>query len=168
MQRVNNHFSSRGIDWIFSPPSAPFVGGFSERIVKAFEKVFYSLLDEHEVGADAFHTLVVVAEGIVNSRPLTPVSSNPEDFDVLTPNSLLNPMTTMMTTTTSLPPPSESPPSIHLHHWRHVRNLADGFWKRFKKEYASTLQQRRRWTSTRRSVSVGDVVLIAENTPRDE
>ena len=136
-------------------------------MVKAFKKVLYSLLDKHEVAADSFHTLVVVAEGIVNSRPLSPVSSDPEDFDVLTPNSLLHPMTTTMTTTTTLPPSSESPPSILLHRWRHVRNLADGFWKRFKKEYTSTLQQRRKWTSTRRNVSVGDVVLIAENSPRD-
>ena len=167
MEKVNNQFSSRGIEWIFSPPSAPFVGGFFERMVKAFKKVFYSLLDKHEVGADAFHTLVVVAEGIVNSRPLSSVSSDPEDFDVLTPNSLLHPMTTT-TTTTTLPPSSESPPTILLHRWRHVRSLADGFWKRFKKEYTSTLQQRRKWTSARRNVSIGDVVLIAENSPRDE
>ena len=95
MEKVNNQFSSRGIEWTFSPPSAPHVGGFFERMVKAFKKVLYTLLDKHDVGADAFLTLVVVAEGIVNSRPLSPVPNDPEDFDVLSPNSLLHPMTTL-------------------------------------------------------------------------
>ena len=36
------------------------------------------------------------------------------------------------------------------------------------KEYISSLQQRRKWTATRRNLAVGDVVLIAESTPRDE
>ena len=32
----------------------------------------------------------------------------------------------------------------------------------------TSLQQRRKWTSNRRNVAVGDIVLIAENAPRDE
>ena len=48
-------------------------------MVKAFKKVLYTLLDKYEVGADAFHTLVVVAEGIVNSRPLSPISNDRDD-----------------------------------------------------------------------------------------
>ena len=39
-----------------------------------------SILDKNEEGADAFHTLVVVAEGIINSRPITPVSTDPGAF----------------------------------------------------------------------------------------
>ena len=35
-------------------------------------------------------------------------------------------------------------------------------------ESTSTLQQRRKWTGKRRNLDVGDVVLVAENTPRDE
>ena len=34
-------------------------------------------------------TLLVVAEGIINNRPLTPASDDPNDLEPLTPNHLL-------------------------------------------------------------------------------
>ena len=85
-----------------------------ERLVKLFKKVFNALLDKNDIGADAFHTLVVVAEGIINSRPITPVSSDPNDFDALTPNSFLNPGVVATESTQILPPSSELPPRILL------------------------------------------------------
>ena len=39
----------------------------------------------------ALQTLVVEIEGIVNRRPLTPSSNNPDDFEALTPAHLLYP-----------------------------------------------------------------------------
>ena len=75
---------------------------------------------------------------------------------------------TSFTSAAILPPSEEVSPSILLNRWRHTRNLADGFWKRFRREYISTLQQRRKWTKSRRNLEVGDVVLVADNTPRDE
>ena len=122
------------------------------------------------VSAGSFQTLVAVAEGIVNSRPLTPVSNDPDVFNFLSPNSLLHPKTTATTITTTkiLPPSIDAPPSVLLRHWRHVRSLADAFWKRFTKEYVSSLQQRRKWTAIRRNLRIGDVVLVAENSSRDE
>ena len=168
MERVNNQLAPCGIEWFFSPPSSPHSGGFFEIMVKSFKKIFYSLLDKHEVSTDAFHTLVVIAEGIVNSRPLTPVSNDPDDFSSITPNSLLHPLLTETTTTMMLPPSSDPPPPILLHRWRHVRSLADAFWKRFQREYVSTLQRRRKWMASRRNIMIGDLVLVSENSPRDE
>ena len=34
-------------------------------------------------------TLLVIAEGIINNRPLTPASDDPNDLEPLTPNHLL-------------------------------------------------------------------------------
>ena len=89
-----------------------------------------SILDKNEDGADAFHTLVVVAEGIINSRPITPVSTDPNDFEVLTPNSFLHPGVAATESSQILPPSSELPPRILIQSWRHVRNLVDAFWRR--------------------------------------
>ena len=98
-----------------------------ERLVKSFKKVVNALLDKNDIGADAFHTLVVVAEGILNSHPITPISSDPNDFDALTPNSFLNPGVVTTESVQILPPSSKIPPRILLSTWRHVRNLADAF-----------------------------------------
>ena len=92
---------------------------------------------------DAFHSLTVDADGLVDPRPPAPVPlhSDPDDFDWITPISPHGPLhcgpeqpkiqtalITKTTTTTTLPPPSDSPPPIILHHWRHVRILVNVFW----------------------------------------
>ena len=168
-ERVNAEFAPKGIEWFFNPPLAPHTGGMFERLVKSFMRGFVSLNGDRDLTADVFHTLLIMAEGILNSRPLTPVSNDPDDFDCLTPNPFLHPgVTTTKVTTNIIPPTTDVPPSILLKHWRHVQSLTDAFWKRFTREYISTLQQRRKWTGKRRNLDVGDVVLVVENTPRDE
>jgi len=51
--------------------------------------------------------------------------------------------------------------------WRQVQYLANQFWTRWKKEYLQILQQRQKWTVSKRNMKVGDIVLIKdEDTPR--
>lgn len=51
--------------------------------------------------------------------------------------------------------------------WRQVQYLADLFWKRWVKEYLPRLQERQRGTDTRRNFTVGDIVLLVdESSPR--
>ena len=46
--------------------------------------------------------------------------------------------------------------------------LADIFWKRWSKEYLPLLQKRQKWTTIRKNLAVGDIVLVsAENSPRN-
>ena len=65
-----------------------------ERLVESFKKVFHAPRDKNEIGADAFQTLVVIAEGTLDTRPLTPVSTDPRNFEELTPNTFPHPGTT--------------------------------------------------------------------------
>ena len=69
---------------------------------------------------------------------------------------------------TILPPSFDSPPPVLLRRWKHVRTLADAFWKRWVHEYLATLQVRQKWLSPQRSFEKGDLVLIVETTPRDQ
>ena len=48
--------------------------------------------------------------------------------------------------------------------WRQVQHLADIFWKRWKKEYLSQLQIRLKWNERKRNVTVGDVVLMQDDS----
>ncbi|KFD53992.1 hypothetical protein M513_05259 [Trichuris suis] len=51
--------------------------------------------------------------------------------------------------------------------WKHQQSLIAHFWKRWQKEYTTTLSVRNKWCGVRHSPMVGDVVLVAEeNTPR--
>ena len=158
----------QGIEWKFSPPSAPHTGGIWERLVCLVKKVLKGLMEKHEVSSDVFHTLVVQAEGILNSRPLTAASTSPDDFKPLTPNDILHPGVLPTPPLEILPPAMEPAPRVLLKRWQHVRALADGFWKRWQREYVSLLQSRGKWTRVRPNIKVGDLNLVVETTPRHE
>ena len=48
--------------------------------------------------------------------------------------------------------------------WCQVQYLADQFWKRWSKEYLPLLQPRSKWHWERRNLSVGDIVLLVDDT----
>ena len=53
--------------------------------------------------------------------------------------------------------------------YRQSQAIVEHFWKRWLKEYVPHLTERRKWTTDRRNVEVGDLVLIIEpNTPRGQ
>ena len=107
------------------------------------------------------------AESIVNCCPLTverltdPLASEP-----LTPNHLLT-----LKTHVVLPPPGkfESPDLYSRKRWRRVQYLANQFWLRWQKEYCTPLQKRQKWTTPKRSMKIGDVILVCDDdSPRNQ
>ena len=108
---------------------------------------------------ERLHTLMCEVESIINSRPLTQSSDDPNDLGVITPNDLL------LMKPTRGPPGEFIPKDVYARHrWRQVQYIADIFWKRWVREYLPALQERQRWLQPRRSLQVGDVVLIADHT----
>ena len=103
-------------------------------------------------------------ECIVNNRPLTSVSSDPNDFEPLTPNHLL-----FLKTDRLLPPGIFDVKDIYSRkQWRQVQYLANVFWRRWQKEYLPLLQQRQKWTHPEHNLSINDVVLVVDNNlPRN-
>ena len=78
------------IEWVFSPPMASHHNGHFERLIRTVRKVLYALLTSNvRLTDDVFQTALTECEGILNSRPLVPASSDVEDCDPITPNHLL-------------------------------------------------------------------------------
>ena len=156
-----------GIDWKFNPPTGSNMGGVWECMVRTVRKVLTGLLQEYgsRLDSDSFHTLLCEVEAIVNSRPITNVSSDPQDQEPLTPNHIL----TLRSSVTVPPPGVFQREDMYLkRRWRQVQYLADLFWSRWKKEYMLLLQKRSKWNESRRNLQPGDVVLIKDdNTPRN-
>ncbi len=93
---------------------------------------------------------------IVNARPLVPVSTDPEAPLILTPATLLTQKFSAV-----LPPPGEfSEKDLLVRQWRQVQSLANTFWNRWRKEYLTTLQNRRKWQNESSNLQTGDVVLL--------
>ena len=120
-----------------------------------------SMLLEHgrrSLTHEVLTTFLTEASSIINSRPLIPVSTDPENPFVLTPSTLLTPKSD---TTPDIAPDVDQD-NLLRKQWKRVQHLSSIFWKRWKVEYLNALQRRHKWTSPQRNVSTGDVVLIRD------
>ena len=77
------------INWIFNPPKSPHMGGIWERMVRSVKEVMHGIIRDHVLTDPQLYTVLTEVELIVNSRPLTHVSTDVRDLEPLTPNHLL-------------------------------------------------------------------------------
>ena len=137
----NKHMESwmqqQEIEWIFQPSHASHHGGHFERHIRTIRNILQALLLEQPINVndDNLNTLFCEIECIINSRPLTELSDDPNDLEPLTPNHLLS-----MKGGVSFPPGVFQKSDIYLYRrWKQVQYLADLFWVRWKREYIPLL-----------------------------
>lgn len=151
--KVNKFASERCITWHFIPPVAPHYGGLWETSVKILSVLGDSLFTFEEL-----NTFAIEVEGILNSRSITSLSSDPNDLLVLTPAHCLigKPLTT-------LPEGDVLPvPANRLSTWEHISKVRQDFWARWSFEYLNELQIRTKWIKNGPKIVVGAVVPIKD------
>jgi len=155
--------TSKNIKWTFNPPYAPHFGGVFETMIKAAKKAIVAILGNSNVTDEELMTAFTSAEALINSRPLTYQSANPQDDIPLTPNHLLHGQVGGM-----FAPETTSEEAYHaLKRWRRVQELTRHFWKRWLQEWIPSLSPRNKWLEVRNNLKVGDVVLaLMSDSPR--
>ena len=88
-KRIQNFCAPKEIKWNFDPPSAPHFGGAWERLVQCTKRTLKAILAIRIVSKEVLRTALVEAEGILNSRPITHVSSDAANIEALTSNHFL-------------------------------------------------------------------------------
>ncbi len=122
--------------------------------------MLHGITDEQEMSEDNLMTFLCEAEKILNDRPLTDVSSDPNDLVPLSPSLIL------LLRGNSCEPLFECQNVPKMYH-RQAQFLARLFWKRWLKEYIPSLQWRQKWFMPERNLEVGDVVFMCnEGFPR--
>ncbi len=129
------------VEWRFSPPVAPHFGGSWERMIKSAKSALRAILNERSVTEDVLHTAIVGAETLLNSRPLTHVSVDPNNLEALTPNHFL---LLRAHPGCHLDFPSSSRPSSRKR-YEQAQQLITHFWNRWLHEYIPNLIERRKW-----------------------
>ena len=89
-QKTQRFCTQKQIRWKFNPPSGPHHGGVFEIMIKAAKRAMFDVLRRQDLQDEGLLTATVGAEALINSRPLTYISSDPRDPTVLTPNHFLH------------------------------------------------------------------------------
>ena len=77
------------LQWTFNPPNASHMGGAWERVIRSVRRILTALMTEQTLNDDQLHIFLLEAESILNSRPLTPITTDADVTEPLTPNHLL-------------------------------------------------------------------------------
>ncbi|XP_018402564.1 PREDICTED: uncharacterized protein LOC108779585 [Cyphomyrmex costatus] len=129
------------IEWKFIPPNAPHFGGLWEAAVKSAKRHLSRITGKASLTFEELQTIFCEIEAILNSRPLTPLSEDPNDLSSLTPGHFL-----IGTPLNSFPYHDLTDVNENrLLRWQRVEQARQHFWSRWSKEYLHTLQERNKW-----------------------
>ena len=109
---------------------------------------------------ESFRTFAIRAEAVVNSRPITYLSSSENDLRPLTPAHFSS-----GTAVIDLLPRIEA--NALEKRYNHVTNILNQYYNRFITEYIPHLNTLNRWTKEGRDLEVGDVVCVLERGDAD-
>ncbi|XP_015604454.1 uncharacterized protein LOC107272139 [Cephus cinctus] len=119
---IDNNAMDR-IRWHFIPSRAPHFGGLWKAAVKSFKTQFYKVASDASLTFEEASTLAIQIEAILNSRPMTAMSSNPNDMSYLTAGHFL-----IGSAITSYPEPGLAHLKINqLSRWQHVEEIRQHF-----------------------------------------
>lgn len=158
VDNLSQTLARKGVTWRFSPPNCPHWGGIFEAAVKSAKTHLRRVIGETVLTFEELATVLCKVEAVLNSRPLCPLSPDPNDLEVLTPGHFLigQPLT-------ALPEyPWREERTTRLSRYQMLQQLGQNFWYRWSVEYLHLLQQRVKWTDRTEPPREGDLVLLKE------
>ncbi|CAG9109947.1 unnamed protein product [Plutella xylostella] len=156
---LSENMANDNINFHFIPAYTPHFGGLWEAGVKSTKYHLRRVLGNCNLTYEELNTTLTQIEAILNSRPLTPLSSEPSDCSPLTPGHLL-----IGRALTSLPQPDYQDHSTPLlTRFKRIEQLRQHFWERWSKEYVSELQQRVKWRSCKDGLKLDTLVVVKED-----
>jgi len=144
--------------WHFNPPGAPHFGGLWEAAVRSSKSLLTRIMGEHNFTIEEFSTVLSRCEAILNSRPITPASSDPAELECLTPGHFLIGRPLLAVPEADIPITTKTLEQ----RWKLVSQCVQAFWRRWRSEYLQTLQIRSRWTKDAPNIEVNDMVVIKD------
>ena len=137
---LQKYFTERRVRWHFYVQRAPWHGGFIETCVKLFKGVFKKLVGYSKLNSEEFRTMVIEAEQVVNSRPLTYLYEDLKDGQPLTPAKMVHGYNL-----TDLPPIGRGGLKERLSLTKRAKlleRLQNTFWVEWSESYLNELAER--------------------------
>lgn len=154
-EAVQNFAANCHVNWHFISPYSPHFGGLWEAAVKLTKNHLQRACKTSILNFEELTTLLCQIEACLNSRPLTPLSSDPSDVRALTPGHFIIGVPLL-----EVPEPVESTNLSLSSRWTLIQRAKQEFWKRWTRDYLHHLQQRPKWLSEKRDLQIGDLIVI--------
>ncbi|XP_070170386.1 uncharacterized protein [Polyergus mexicanus] len=157
--QIQDAIANDNVKWHFIPSSAPHFGGLWEAGVKGLKFHLKRAIGSRTLSQIEFATLLCQIEACLNSRPISALHDDPNDFSALTPGHFLvgRPLVSS---------PEESVLDIdsnRLSRWQQVRAILEQIWHSWSSDYLHTLQQRRKWRENKPELKINELVLLKNN-----
>ncbi|UYV72914.1 hypothetical protein LAZ67_10001150 [Cordylochernes scorpioides] len=123
---IHDFASSEEIKWNFIPPSSPHFGGLWEAGIKYVKYHLRSIVGKTKLTFEELSAVLTQIEACLNSRPLCPLTDDPEDLTALTAGHFLIGMPL-----TAVPSQVGESGSSLKGKWQLVEQIKTDFWKRW-------------------------------------
>lgn len=162
--RFEEELAEHRIKFLHIPSASSHFGGCWESMIKTVKTHLFKVIGQQLLSYEELVTILTQIECLLNSRPLTVLSSDPSEPTALTPSHFLHTLPLH-----SLPAAEIGSSTAENLLDRHslMDKLVQSFWKRWRSEYLHSLQTRLKWNkSTGDTIRVGTVVIIVnDNAP---
>jgi hypothetical protein len=156
---VVNYATSERISFHFIPSYSPVFGGLWEAGIKSIKYHMKRVIGNIVFTYEEMYTVLVQIESILNSRPLTPMSRDPNDMTYLTPSHFLT-----GSSLTSYPDTDLTNVNLgKLSFWKQCVQMQQHFWQQWHKQYLVMLQSRPKWRNESPNIEIGTLVLLRED-----
>ncbi len=153
-EKLEKECNVQKIRWNFNPPAAPWWGGFFERLVRLVKEPLRKMLGQSVVNFDQLELLLMEISWIINNRPLTTLTEDPDDLEPLTPSMFLR-----GTKNATFPESGEISSKMLQKEWRQIQDFKERIQSRFRREYLGQLVEHKK-TNKSSLINVGDIVLV--------
>ncbi|XP_072389367.1 uncharacterized protein [Diabrotica undecimpunctata] len=154
---ITREMSVQRIRWHFNPPTAAWWGGFWKRLIGVMKQLLRKTLGRASLDYETLLTLLCECEAIINSRPLTNLSEDPQELVALTPAMFLRDQVDC-----GLPDCDAIDNASLCRKVRRVQTLREEHRKRFRLEYLGQLKLVCA-NKTHRQIALNEIVLVGND-----
>ncbi|KAI5735733.1 hypothetical protein M8J77_021980 [Diaphorina citri] len=155
--KITQYSTAKKIEWKLNPPSAPWWGGWWERMVGILKTLLRRVLGRSSVNYEELLTLISECEAIVNARPLTYIPDGEHELAAITPAMFLHDLDEV-----GFPEYDFIGPKDFGERLKYRNDLKKQLRERFRSEY---LGQLKLFSSKKKEhdLKEGDIVLIGDD-----
>ncbi|XP_055589946.1 uncharacterized protein LOC129742127 [Uranotaenia lowii] len=156
--KIHRSCAEEEIRWHLNPPKALHFGGLWEAAVKVAKKHLYRQLGKSLLSYEDLSTVLSQIEAAMNSRPIVPMSDDPNELSAITPAHFL-----IGSSMYSLPDRNlcDVVPN-RLNHYHRLQQLYQQFWHHWRKEYLQEMQKDFKFREPNRNLVPGQLVILKD------